>query len=114
MLKAKWCTVQFNAFLQEKMPTQTIKGGNSDEFYFKEGKKETGKRYTDLGTYNKSKMLVEVYPDLAKLVFKFGRWHHHVDYSSFKSTPLIKKEAFSDLQNTSNEYGMKLLHRNKA
>ncbi len=37
VLKAGQCTVQFNAFLQEKATTQTMKGGNTDEFYAKEG-----------------------------------------------------------------------------
>ncbi len=36
-LKAGLCTVQFNAFLQEKATTQTMTGGNTDEFYAKEG-----------------------------------------------------------------------------
>ena len=33
ILKAGWCTIIFNAFLQEKMRTQTLKGGNTKEFY---------------------------------------------------------------------------------
>ena len=37
LLKDKWCTVQFNAFLQAKRATQTVKGGNTKEFYDKEG-----------------------------------------------------------------------------
>ena len=37
ILKDGHCTVQFNAFLQEKQTTQLIKGGNTEEFYAKEG-----------------------------------------------------------------------------
>jgi hypothetical protein len=66
MLKAGWCTIQFNAFLQGKLRTQTIKGGNTDELY-------------KHGTMDKSQMLVREHPDVAEVKFKFGRWHHHVD-----------------------------------
>lgn len=36
VLKDGDCTVQFNAFLQGKMATQTLSGGNTAEFYHKE------------------------------------------------------------------------------
>ena len=36
-LKDGYCTIQFNAFLQEKATTQTMVGGNTDEFYAVEG-----------------------------------------------------------------------------
>lgn len=78
MLTKGWYTVQFYAFLQRKINTQIMKGGNSDEFYFKEG------------TLNKSKMQVEQYPEYSRLVKKYGRWHHHVNYNKFKHK-LIKR-----------------------
>ena len=94
MLKAGWCTVQFNAFLQEKLRTQTIGGGNTQEFYANEG------------TIAKSKMQVAVHPDVSRIVWKFGRCHHHVNYNVFKSMKLIKKpDVIIDKQ--VNEYGMK-------
>lgn len=108
ILKAKWCTIQFNAFLQEKMPTQKLKGGNSDEFYFKEGKKlQKDAKYTDKGTLAKSQMQVNVHPDVSRLVWKFNRWHHHVDYGPFKSM-LLKKRADIEIAPERNEYGMEL------
>lgn len=107
MLKAKYCTVQFNAFLQRKMPTQTIKGGNTDEFYHKEGTLKKGAKYADNGTLAKSQMQVKVHPDVSKLVWKFNRWHHHVDYTVFKDMPLIKKKDVV-LKDTVNNYGMDL------
>lgn len=82
MLKDAWNTVQFNAFLQYKVPTQTIAGGNTEAFYAKEGTKP------------KSEMLVKMHPDVSRLVWKFGRWHHHVDYSSFKTLPLKKRADY--------------------
>ena len=78
MLKAGWCTVQFNAFLQEKVTTQTLGGGNTAEFYAREG------------TAPKSRMLKAVHPDVTKLVWKFNREHHHVDYRRYKQ-PLLRK-----------------------
>jgi hypothetical protein len=79
VLKAGMCTVQFNAFLQEKATTQTMKGGNTDEFYAKEG------------TLPKSQMIERLHPDVAEVVWRFNRWHHHVDYTSFKRNPLVRR-----------------------
>ena len=79
VLKAGLCTVQFNAFLQEKATTQTMKGGNTDEFYAKEG------------TLPKSQMIERLHPDVAEVVWRFNRWHHHVDYTPFKRNPLVRR-----------------------
>lgn len=95
-LKDKFCTIQFNTFLQEKAQTQTIKGGNTQEFYEKEG------------TLPKSKMLKDLHPDVAKVVWKFNRWHHHVDYRPFKKNRLIKKQGLV-VPDVVNNYGMKLI-----
>ena len=95
MLKAGWCTVQFYAFLQGKAATQTVKGGNTEEFYAQEG------------TYNKSKMIVDLHPDVATLVQKYGRWHHYVDYKRFKQK-LIRKDDLV-IEDKINNYGMKLV-----
>lgn len=79
MLKAGWCTIQFNAFLQDKVRTQTLGGGNTAEFYAKEG------------TAPKSEMLVRVHPDCTRLVKKYGRSHHVIDYAKLKAHPLLRK-----------------------
>lgn len=92
MLKDRWCTVQFNAFLQEKITTQMIKGGNTAEFYAVEG------------TLPKSTMLYRVHPDVTRVVFKFRRWHHHVDYTRFKKYCLIPKQNIPN--ENINDYGM--------
>ena len=93
MLKAKWVTVQFNAFLQRKMATQQVKGGNTKEFYAKDG------------TLPKSRMQVAMHPDVSKLVWKFGRWHHHVDYKPFKANKLIRRPDVEVAAGVDN-YGM--------
>lgn len=81
MLKAGWNTVQFNAFLQRKTPTQTIKGGNTEAFYSVEG------------TLAKSAMLVEMHPDVTRVVWRFGRPHHVVDYSAWRARGLLLDPA---------------------
>lgn len=94
-LKDGWCTIQFNAFLGDKATTQTMSGGNSDDFYFKEG------------TYNKSKMLVDMHPDITKMIEAYGRYHHKVDYSVFKHNKLIRKKDLV-IERGVNNYGMEL------
>jgi hypothetical protein len=96
LLKCGWCTVQFNAFLQGKVKTQTLKGGNTEEFYSKEG------------TLPKSKMLERMHPDVSRVVFKWGRWHHQVDYSQFKEEPHLKKKKDFVAPEGINDYGMVL------
>lgn len=108
ILKAGWCTVQFNAFLQEKMNTQVLKGGNTDEFYHAEGQVSDGKRYADTGTVAKSRMQVKVHPDVSEMVWKFNRWHHHVDYSGFKKQKLIRNEDVK-IKEKIHDYGMKMV-----
>jgi hypothetical protein len=71
-----------------------ILGGNTDEFYSKEG------------TDPKSKMLVTLHPDVTRLVWKFKRYHHHVDYRPFRSNKLIK--ADDKVYNGIDNFGMEL------
>lgn len=97
MLKRGWCTIQFNAFLQGKLRTQTIKGGNTDELY-----KD--------GTKDKSEMLKREHPDVTEVVWKYQRIHHHVNYTPFKKMKLIRREGLK-IKNSVNDYGMKLKKR---
>ena len=102
--------LQFNAFLQGKCATQTVAGGNTAEFYHAENAdneefKETG--YNTEGTVNKSQMLVDMHPDVARLVWRYGRWHHWVDYGPFKTnTPILKTGL--NIPAEVNNYGMTL------
>lgn len=92
VLKSGQCTILFNAFLCGKVTTQKMKGGNTDTIYVD-------------GTLEKSKMIERLHPDIAKVVWRFNRWHHHVDYSKFDQ-PLLLSEP-SQLKGVNN-YGMKL------
>jgi hypothetical protein len=100
VLKDGWCTLQFNAFLCGKVTTQRMKGGNTAEFYENEG------------TLAKSKMLEEMHPDVAKMVWRFNRWHHNVDYRPFKKNKLIKKHGLI-IPDGINNYGMVLKEKKK-
>ena len=95
ILKAGSCTVQFNAFLQAKTVTQLMSGGNTEEFYAKEG------------TFPKSRMLVRAHPDVARLTWKFGRCHHEVNYGAFKGNKLLRADDASC--SGVNNYGMQLV-----
>lgn len=96
MLKGKWCTVQFNAFLQDKTTTQVMKGGNNADFYEKEG------------TAPKSEMLVRLHPEVAKLITRWGRTHHYVDYRRFKDVTLVRRPGV-EITDGVDEYGMELV-----
>lgn len=93
ILKDGLCTIQFNAFLCGKVTTQRMRGGNSEEFYDVEG------------TLNKSQMIADLHPDVASVVWRFNRWHHHVDYSKFKKNLLIHKVHDVEYPDVDN-YGM--------
>nr|WP_207901958.1 hypothetical protein [Rhodovulum euryhalinum] len=96
MLKGGFCTILFNAFLQEKMATQVVTGGNTDDFYAVEG------------TLAKSAMLARVHPDVARVSRKFNRDHHHVDYRSFRRIPLVRSETEAVVEGN-DDYGMRLV-----
>ena len=121
VLKDGDCTVQFNAFLQGKGATQVLKGGNTEEFYHKELgiDPETGEairaedldvkdRYNTQGTVAKSQMLVDMHPDVASLVWRYGRWHHHVNYEPFKKN-ILKFVDGIDIPKGVNNYGLRLV-----
>jgi hypothetical protein len=94
ILKAGDCTIQFNHALQGKMVTQAVRGGNSEAFYDKEG------------TAPKSDMLERMHPDVAKKVWKYGRWHHEVNYRPYRYNALRPVEHASWERERPHEYGM--------
>jgi hypothetical protein len=119
ILKAGYCTVQFNAFLQSKLGTQTLAGGNTNEFYHKEFSDDPMNEkigpYKIKGTINKSEMLVNVHPDVSRVVWKFNRWHHYVDYTSFKKNELeIRPDVDLSRMPVVDEFGMKFVNSSKT
>ena len=96
VLKDGNCTVQFNAFLADKIATMQVKGGMTDYY------QKTNKRLEF------AKELQKAHPDVVKIVWKYNRWHHQVDYRPFKNNKLIRKKNI-DIPKGVNNYGMKLV-----
>lgn len=94
VLKAGWCTVLANWCLFGKATTMKVKGGNTDSIYVD-------------GTKAKSEMIANLHPDVAKVVWKFHRWHHDVDYSVFKQE-LKYKPGIVPVPGDNN-YGMRVV-----
>ena len=109
ILKAGLCTAQFFAFLQNKLATQVMPGGNTADFYHKEGeKRERGEAYAKGGTDEKTLHLKRLFPDIVKVVHKYGRTHHLIDYKRlFKGNVLRRRKDISRSKGA-NEYGMRL------
>lgn len=97
VLKDGHCTIQFNAFLCGKVTTQRMSGGNTAEFYEREG------------TLAKSQMLADLHPDVAEVVWRFNRWHHHVDYRRFRRNRLVRRDDLMPWPSGINDYGLTLV-----
>ena len=93
VLKGGWCTVLFKAFLADKVATMRMKGGNTEELYKEDGRLQM------------AKSLQKQHPDLVKVVWKWNRWQHQVDYSQFRRNKLIKKKDI-EISKGVNNYGM--------
>jgi len=98
VLKDGWCTVLFYAFLADKMPTMTMKGGNMETLY------------QDDGRLKMAQSLQRQHPDVVKITRKWGRWQHQVDYRKFKANKLIRKPGVVIPEGVNN-YGMKLVKK---
>ena len=95
-LKDGWCTILFHAFIQEKMPTMTMSGGNSDELYSPED-----------GRLKMAESLCKQHPDVSRITWKWNRWQHHVNYRPFQRNKLIKRPDLVIKKEIDN-YGMVL------
>jgi hypothetical protein len=94
-LKQGFCTILFNAFLCGKVTTMRMSGGNTDSVY---ADTDNRKEFAE--------SLARQHPDIVKVTFKFGRWHHHVNYKPFKKNKLILCNPITS--GPPNNYGMKL------
>jgi hypothetical protein len=95
VLKDGYCTILFNAFLCGKVTTMRMTGGNTDTIY------NTGDQRKEF-----AESLERQHPDCVRVVWKFNRWHHQVDYRKFKSNKLIRKD--NTIYEGVNNYGMEL------
>ena len=64
-----------------KVTTLRMKGGNTDTIY------NTGDQRRAF-----AESLQQQHPYIVKVVWKFNRWHHQVNYKPFKVNKLILKE----------------------
>jgi len=101
VLKDGWCTVLFLAFLALKSTTMTVKGGMTPHYL------KTGEGLEADGRYRMAKELCEKHPDVSRITWKFNRWQHHVDYSSFRYNRLVLR-ADAQIPRGVNSYGMVL------
>jgi len=99
-LKDKWGTILFNAFLGDKAKTMKMKGGNTDTIY------NTGDNRRAF-----AESLAAQHPDVARVTWKFNRWHHEVDYSAFKDNDPRLRDGLV-MPSSINNYGMKLVRIN--
>lgn len=100
LLKEGRCTLLFRALLMSKAITAGAKGkakagGNTDNVY------NTGDHRLAF-----AQSLADQHPDRVKVVWKFNRWHHSVDYSGFKQRPVLKAGIVP--RKDDNDYGMRL------
>lgn len=99
ILKDGYCTILFNAFLANKVATMRMKGGNTDQLYTQNDRFD--------GRLEMAKSLAAQHPDVTKVVWKWGRWQHQVDYQPFASNKLILRRGVK-INPGVNDYGMTL------
>jgi predicted methyltransferase len=89
-----------------------LKGGNTEVFYSAEGKDNDVEvsidDYNPLGTVRKSLNLLEMYPEVTKIVERYGRVHHHVDFRKYKGNQLKLRKGVR-MPKSPNNYGMRLV-----
>jgi hypothetical protein len=98
-LKDGYCTILFNAFLAEKVQTMTCKGGNTEQLYVLADGRD--------GRLEMARSLRRQHPDVVKIVRKWGRWQHQVDYRPFRGNKLIRRPGVAVPEGVDN-YGMRL------
>jgi len=103
ILKAGYPTILFNGFLADKLKTLTQKGGNTDSIYTEKD-----------GLLLKAQSIVEQHGDVAKIIYRFGRPHHYVNYSAFKNLKPIFIEEVKYVDHLVNEYGLHLVKKNTS
>ena len=97
VLAGGWCTVLFNAFLQEKMPTMAVKGGNTPI-------------YQGDGRLKMARSLERLWPGVVEVRRRWGRPQHAIKHTWRRFDTLLKLKPGITLDGMeSNEYGMRLV-----
>lgn len=95
-LKDGRCTILFNAFQAKKTATMSMSGGNTDQLYAGDGRKQM------------AESLREQHPDVVQVTWRWGRWQHVVDYRGFKRNELKRKPSAVEAGGV-DELGMSLV-----
>lgn len=92
------CTLYFNAFTVQKIKTMTVKGGNTDDPYQKDGR------------LRMARSLEALWPDYVTTELRFGRAQHVVNWKKHFNTPLLRRADldWGALAGQTNDYGLKL------
>jgi len=101
VLENKLCTLLFNAFTVDKTSTAAkMKGGNQTELY---------QGNNPLKKVQKARSLEEIWPQYVKVIFRFHRPHHFVDWKKHFTHGLIRNPNFNwqELEKV-NDFGLKL------
>lgn len=80
-LKRGYCTMLFNGLLCDKSATMTCKGGNTESLYNLKGQD---------GRLLMAQSLQKQHPDVTKVIRRWGRWQHSVNFRQFKANKLVK------------------------
>lgn len=94
LLKLGYCTMLSRAFLCEKRATMKMSGGNTE-------------RYQGDGRLKMAKYLQQQHPDCVKVVWKWNRWQHEVNYKPFRNNKLIRDPNYV-ARSGIDEYGMEI------
>lgn len=98
-LEGGWATILFNAFVGDKVSTMTMKGGNTTTIY------NTGDERLEF-----ARSLARQHPEVARVVRRYGRWHHEVNYAPFAHNRLVERAGWREQQSGRDpEYGMRLV-----
>jgi hypothetical protein len=79
-----------------------MSGGNTEEIYKIGDQKDFDNRMEF------AQSLADMHPDVVRITKKYGRNHHHVDYSGFIQKPIKKSNL--KIKKGVNLYNMKLKH----
>ncbi len=109
ILKAGWCTVIFRTFLCEKQRTMTVRGGNTP--IYQNDMQRDGQAVD--GRLLMAQALAMQHPDVTKIVRKWGRWQHQVDYRPFRNNQLRRKPGVVIPEGVNN-YGLRLVPIDQA
>lgn len=99
-LKAGYCTILFNAFLAEKQATMSMRGGNTDVLYRKDGSFD--------GRLEMAKHLQRQHPDCVRITRRWKRWQHYVDYRIFRHNKFIERKGLR-VKKGVDEHGLKVV-----